>query len=200
MALPVKYRVIVADPPWETTAGPLCGPAGFEGAYRSASRPLAYPTMSLNRIAGLPVADLADDDCALFLWTINGYLPAAFDILKTWGFVYSTTLVWAKSPMGFGLGGAFGISTEFVLYARRGKPRPNHRSSGTWFHWKRAYDERRKTCHSAKPPQLQDLIETMFDGPRLEMFARSQRLGWDTWGNEAFNHVQMNSGSLTGEP
>lgn len=184
------YRTIVADPPWRTTAGPLVGAQFFAGP-KGPSRPLAYPTLSVREIAALPIADLADDDCALYLWTTNGYLHDAFHVLDAWGFDYSTTIVWTKNPMGSGLGGAWGISTEFVLYGRRGSPAENRRIPSTWWGWKRPYDKRGKPRHSAKAPQFQDLVEQVNDGPRLEMFARSQRLGWDSWGDEALNHVDL---------
>lgn len=189
-----RYGVIVADPPWETTAGPGGGKGvGFTGGD-SRSRPLAYPTMTVNEICKLRVyEDLAADDCALYLWTTNGYLPQAFNVLKAWGFAYSTTIVWTKNPMGSGLGGAWGISTEFVLYGRRGSPTERCRIPSTWWGWKRPYDKRGKPRHSAKSPAFQDLVEQIHDGPFLEMFARSQRLGWDSWGDEALEHVSIAS-------
>lgn len=190
----MRYRTIVADPPWDVKAGPLCGREGFADAYnKGASRDLAYPSMTVGQITALPVGELVADDSVLFLWVTNGYLPTGFEVLKAWGFTYSTTLVWTKRPMGFGLGGAFGISTEFILYGRRGSLAPRQRISGTWFNWTRPYDGRGKPKHSAKPPHLQDIVSFMFDGPYLELFARSQRLGWDTWGDQAFGHVDLES-------
>jgi N6-adenosine-specific RNA methylase IME4 len=115
----MRYATILADPPWDVMAGPLNGREGF-GDATGASRPLAYPSMTVEEIKALRVADVAADDAHLYLWTTNGYLPQSFDVVKAWGFRYSTTLVWAKKPMGGGLGGAYGISTEFLLYCRRG--------------------------------------------------------------------------------
>jgi N6-adenosine-specific RNA methylase IME4 len=186
----MRYRTIVADPPWKTTAGPLTGAEHFEGP-KGPSRPLPYRTMTVEQICALPVRDLAADDAALYLWTTNGYLPRAFDVVRAWGFKYSTTIVWTKNPMGSGLGGAWGLSTEFVIYARLGSPAEKCRIPSTWWGWKRPYDKRGKPRHSAKAPHMQDLVEQMHDGPYLEMFARSQRLGWDTWGDEALEHVAL---------
>jgi N6-adenosine-specific RNA methylase IME4 len=117
----MAYRCIVIDPPWpQKGAGALRGREGF-GDATGASKPMPYATMSLDAIAALPVRQLADPTgCHLYLWTTSGFLDDAFDVLRTWGFRYSTTLVWAKKPMGGGMGGDYGISTEFVLYARRG--------------------------------------------------------------------------------
>lgn len=190
------YRTIVADPPWRTSTGPAKGLGeGWSGGGDGQSRPLAYSTMTVEAISALPVRELADKDCALYLWTTNGFLHAAFHVLADWGFDYSTTLVWGKTPMGSGLGGCYGISTEFILYARKGSPLERYKQKGTGlgFGWKRVYDERGKPLHSAKPPELQDYAEAMNDGPRLEMFARRQRLGWDTWGDQALNHVEISA-------
>ena len=178
-----RYATIVADPPWKVMAGPLNGREGF-GDATGASRPLAYPSMTVEQIKALRVADVAQDDAHLYLWTTNGYLPAAFDVAKAWGFQYSTTLVWAKNLMGGGLGGAYGISTEFCLFCRRGALKTLRNVGGTWFNWKRPYDERGKPRHSAKPGEFFAMVDQVSPGPYLEIFARDQRLGWDAWGNE----------------
>ena len=96
-AVPVfceEYATIVADPPWRTMAGPLNGREGF-GDATGASRPLPYPTMTVDAIKALQVP--AANDAHLYLWTTNGYLRDAFDVARAWGFEYSTTLVWAKA-------------------------------------------------------------------------------------------------------
>lgn len=193
-----RYRTIVADPPWDVKAGPA------SGAYKvvdgtqvwnldagKKSRDLAYPPMTLADIKALPVADLAERDAHLYLWTTNGYLPHAFDVIRAWGFNYSTTIVWAKTPFGGGgLGGTWRITTEFLLHARRGSLTATDEIIGTWFHEKRPY-EGGYPKHSAKPDSFQDRIEQVSPGPYLELFARRQRLGWDTWGNEALNHIDL---------
>lgn len=186
-----RYNTIVADPPWQVGAGPLCGREGF-GDATGASRPLPYPSMSVDEIAALRVGDVAADNAHLYLWTINRYLRAAFDIVQAWGFQYSTTLVWAKNPMGGGLGGCYGISTEFVLFCRRGSLAAKEEMPSTWFNWKRPYDERGKPRHSAKPPRFMEMVETVSPGPYLELFARDARPGWDAWGNEV-NGVQLDA-------
>jgi N6-adenosine-specific RNA methylase IME4 len=128
-------------------------------------------------------------DAALYLWTTNGYLEDSYRVARAWGFKPSTMNVWAKNPMGGGLGGAFGISTEFFLYARRGSP-PETRVTGTWWNWKRHY-ENGKPAHSAKPDPFYDLVEQVSTGPFLEMFARRGRLGWDYWGDESLGTAEL---------
>jgi N6-adenosine-specific RNA methylase IME4 len=173
-----KYATIVADPPWSVDAGPVFGDA------TGASRTLAYRSMTVEQIAALRVSDVALDGAHLYLWTINRYLRDAFDIAVSWGFKYSTTLVWAKKPMGNGIGGAYGISTEFVLFCRRGKLATQRDIGTTWFDWPRPYDLRGKPNHSGKPKAFLDMVEQVSPPAYLEMFARDNRLGWDSWGNE----------------
>lgn len=153
---------------------------------------MPYATMTVDEIAALPVDRLADQaGCHLYLWTTNGFLGPAFRVLETWGFNYSTTIVWAKKPMGGGLGGNFGISTEFVLYARRGNLSALSRVTGTWFTWKRPYDHRGKPMHSAKPEGFYLMAEGVSPGPRLDMFARRIRMGWDSWGDQAPGSIEL---------
>lgn len=192
----MKYRTIVADPPWDVKAGPgggayVCDESGQQiwQQVATGSRDLAFPSMSVSEIAALRPP--AEDEAHLYLWTINHYVEDAYRVARAWGFNPSTLIVWAKNPMGGGLGGAWGITTEYVLYARRGTLTATGRVTGTWFNWKRPYDHRGKPMHSAKPEAFIDLVEQVSPGPYLEMFARRQRLGWDTWGNECFNHVEM---------
>lgn len=178
----MKYRTIVADPPWpQKGSGSLRGRHGWRDANGS-SRPMAYQTMTVDEIADLPVSDLAAPDAHLYLWTTNGFLPAAFDVMRAWGFRYSTTLVWAKAPMGGGLGGCYGIATEYVIFGRRGQLPALGKIPRTWFDWKRPYLEGR---HSAKPPEMYEMVEAVSPAPRLELFARRSRPGWHSWGDEA---------------
>lgn len=180
----MTYQTIVADPPWpQKGAGALRGREGWHDST-GASKEMPYSTMSLDDIKAMPVGDLADA-AHLYLWTTNGFLDDAFDVMRSWGFSYSTLLVWAKNPMGGGLGGAYGISTEYVLFGRKGTLPALSKVRGTWFNWKRPYDERGKPKHSAKPPEFFDMVETVSPGPRVELFARSARQGWDVWGDQA---------------
>lgn len=181
-----RYHTIVADPPWDVRRLSSPGSKAFgAGGSPIVSVPLAYPTMSVQEIASLPVSDKADDDAHLYVWTINRYVEDTYAIAREWGFDPKNLLVWAKTPMGLGPGGAFSITTEYVLFARRGRDVVRRRSDTTWWNWRRA-------AHSAKPEAFLDLVEQVSPGPYLELFARRQRLGWDTWGNEALCHVDLN--------
>jgi N6-adenosine-specific RNA methylase IME4 len=187
-----EHQTIVADPPWTVKAGRGLMAEGFVGGKRSA-RPLAYPSMSVEEIAALPVASLGTPDAHLYLWTINRYVEDAFSVARAWGFEYSTLLTWCKKPMGGGLGGAWGISTEFVLFARRGSLPAIGKVTGTAFHHKRPYDERGKPKHSAKPPEFLGEVEQASPGPYLELFSRETkpRMGWDYAGDGSLGTVRV---------
>ena len=180
----MKYRTIVADPPWHVGAGP-------DWASNGRSRPLVYPTLSVEAIADLPVRSLADDRAHLYLWTINAYIEQAYWIVRQWGFRPSTLLTWCKRPNGLGLGGTYSLTTEHVLFAWRGQCDALAREDSTWWLWKRGR-------HSAKPEAFLDMVERVSPAPRLELFARRNRLGWDTWGNEALNHLACDPWPETG--
>jgi N6-adenosine-specific RNA methylase IME4 len=173
-----RYRTILADPPWKTTTGP-------QWSYRdNGNHPLAYATMTMDQIKALPVGEIAADQAHLFLWVTNRLIRQAYDVVEAWGFRPSVLLTWAKNPMGMGLGDAFGITTEHVLFAHRGGLRPLRRVPTTWWNWKRGR-------HSQKPEAFQDIVETVSPGPYLEMFARRKRPGWDVWGNEVESDVDI---------
>jgi N6-adenosine-specific RNA methylase IME4 len=189
----VSYATIVADPPWpQKGAGPLVGREGFGGAT-GASKPMPYKTMTIADIAAMDIKAIAADNAHLYLWTTNQFLKDAFDVMCAWGFKYSTTLVWAKAPMGGGLGGCYGIATEYILFGRRGTLPALGRVGRNHFNWKRPYDERGKPMHSVKPPEFFDMVETISPAPRLELFARRSRPGWSAWGDEAPESIEWAS-------
>lgn len=108
----MKYRTIVADPPWDVGAFTEWGEGKGLIAW-------PYPAMSLEDIKALPVKDWAGPDCHLYLWTVNEFLQDSFDVARAWGFVPSATLVWCKSPRGLGPGGNYASNVEFCLFCRR---------------------------------------------------------------------------------
>lgn len=153
-------------------------------------RPISYRTLSVAEIAALPVRDLAaSDGCHLYLWTTNRYLPEAFGILTGWGFRYSQTLVWAKTPMGLGPGGTFAQNAEFCLFGRRGSLKHCQRLDSVWFNWPR----QGMGTHSKKPEHFIDMVESVSPGPYVELFSRRHRMGWDVWGDESANTATLRS-------
>lgn len=181
----MKYRTIVADPPWDIMRLESPGAEGFGTQPQVLhSVRLSYPTMTVDEIAELPVPDLAEDDAHLYPWTVNARIEGAYRIARAWGFVPKTLLTWAKAPMGLGPGGAFSQTTEHILFARCGRDVRLRRIDTTWWMWPRGE-------YSVKPEAFLDVVESVSPPPRLELFARRNRLGWHTWGNEALEHVRL---------
>lgn len=181
-----KYRVIYADPPWhfQTWAGARKSGAGI--ACR-ASKP-AYNTMVDEDIAALPVAGLAASDSVLIMWTCWPVLHRSFAILAAWGFEYKTlAFIWVKGaalPLfpddaraTMGLGYWTRANSEPCLLATRGKPKRVNADVHQVI-----LDRRRE--HSRKPDCVYDRIERLVEGPYVELFARTTRRGWDSWGNQ----------------
>jgi N6-adenosine-specific RNA methylase IME4 len=179
----VKYRTIVADPPWDYGSDKCRSNAGrTEVTYL----PLPYPVMTTEDICALPVLDLADADCRLFLWTTNRHLHAAFHVAEAWGFDYRQMLVWQKTK-STPIGSVAPTRAEFMLVCRRGHPEHIGRFPSSVI-------TAAPGQHSQKPAVFMDFVEQVSPGPYLELFARRQRLGWDTWGNEALCHVELEAG------
>lgn len=179
----MTYRTIVADPPWryKTTMAVTGNAPGRVRQHGRSGASMEYATMSVAEIAALPVADLRDAAGAhLYLWTTNTHVEHAWTVARAWGFTPKTLLTWCKRPKGMIGFGAFSGSTEFILFATSG-PRAVHvgRWHTTWFEWPRTLR------HSAKPTAFFDVVERVSPAPRLEMFARGPRIGWDVWGDES---------------
>jgi N6-adenosine-specific RNA methylase IME4 len=163
-------RTIVADPPWPFRDR-LPGPG--RGAVRH------YPSMTLEALSALPVGSRAAADAHLYVWCTNTHLREGLDLVAAWGFRYKTMLTWIKTGR-LGMGHYYRGNTEHVLFAARGRlPVLRHDLQNH-------FTAPASGQHSAKPEAFYDLVELMSPAPRLELFARRQRLGWDTWGNECF--------------
>ena len=164
-----KYDVIYADPPWKVKK--------IKRKVRpNQGEELDYPTMELEEIKELPVGDLANENCCLFLWTTHAYLPKAFEVMESWGFKYQRTVTWDKRN-GMCLFG-FHHRTEFLLFGYKGKidMYPRRKAFPTMV-------EGKSEKHSSKPQIFRDLISP-FGEEKIELFARENPEGWDAWGNE----------------
>jgi len=179
------YKTILIDPPWQYgTWGSGSDKALVQGDANK-PQPLPYSYMTVEKIKLLPIVSLANENCELYLWTTQKYLPDSFEVLKAWGFKYCQILTWCKKPMGKGQGGIYTPTTEFLILARRGKMPKVERIDTTW------WEVKRQNKHSKKPEFFQDLIETVSEAPRLEMFARRYRMGWHVWGNEVESDISL---------
>ena len=189
----MRYRTILADPPWPiswtggtTAAGPS---SGSTRTYRK--RPLPYEVMSIEDICDLPIEGLAEDDAHLFMWTTDQFLldGSAKRVVEAWGFALMPPMVvWHKPSAG--LGRIFRNAHEVMVIGRRGNARLNEISERTVHAWQQVYENGAKV-HSAKPDGAMDLVEALSIGPRIELFSRRARLGWDTWGDQSLGHVEL---------
>jgi N6-adenosine-specific RNA methylase IME4 len=167
-----RYRCLVIDPPW-----PISQIARYDRPGQGAH--LEYPTLRLDEIAGLPVPRLADErGCHVYLWIVHRYLAEGLRLLDGWGARYECQLTWVK-PSGFPVFGSWMRTTEHVLFARFGDGLPLCR------HGLKLNFEARQTRHSEKPDVFYDRVRAATPGPRLDMFARQRRDGFDAWGAEA---------------
>jgi N6-adenosine-specific RNA methylase IME4 len=171
-----KYKTILADPPWDI------GEMRMKKSRPNAELP--YPRMKTQAIKDLDVKSLADENCNLFLWTTHTFLPDAFEVIKSWGFKYHCLLTWDKTN-GIPCWG-FKRKTEFVLYGYRGKITVNQ--TGKFIH---TLFTEKLTTHSKKPNIFYEILESNTPEPRIELFARNKRNGWDTWGNELQNDIEL---------
>ena len=164
-----EYQIIVADPPWRFASNSKARPG--KNAMRH------YECMGVAAICKLTVP--AAKDAVLFLWATAPFLAHAMDALRAWGFVYKSNMVWDKEKIATG----YWVRNEHehCLIGRRGKfptPPPGLR--------RRSIIRGGRREHSRKPDELQEWIDQAWPiGPRLEMFARQRREGWDQFGNEA---------------
>lgn len=168
-----SYKCILADPPWDLQQ------IGKRGAVQH------YDLMSLERIKGMPVADLAADDAHLWLWVTNATLRPGYDVADAWGFTVRSVLTWIKPRLG--LGNYLRNSTEHLLFATRGKAPVQYRAQPTWM-FAPLQD------HSHKPEEQYAVIERISPGPYLELFARRRppsRADWHVWGNQIRSDVAI---------
>ncbi len=176
------FGAILADPPWrfQNRTGKVAP------EHRRLSR---YPTMSLEEICGLPVADHAKDRSHLYLWVPNALLRYGFEVLDAWGFEYKAQIIWSKirkdgGPDGRGVGYYFRNVTENLLFGVKGRLRtesPGRRQVNII--------SSRKREHSRKPDEAYEIIESCSKGPYLELFARAPRKHWLQWGNEVETYL-----------
>ncbi len=150
-----------------------------------------YGTMGTEEICQLPVADISDEPSHLYLWVPNALLPDGLKVMEAWGFTYKSNLVWRKirkdgGSDGRGVGFYFRNVTELILFGTRGK---NARTLGPG-RSQVNYLESRKREHSRKPDEQYGIIESCSFEPRIELFSRGTRPGWEVWGNQADEEYQ----------
>ena len=175
-----KYVAVYADPPWRFAN------KGVKGAAEH-----HYPTMSIDEICTLPVANIAAPDSALFLWAPFAMLPEALRVITAWGFSFrGVAFVWLKQnrvakTWFFGLGFWTRGNAEICLLATRGRPKRQDKGVHQFII---APIEK----HSKKPDEAREkIVRLMGDLPRVELFARQATPGWAVWGNEVDSDISL---------
>jgi len=188
-----KYNIIYADPAWSYDDKSL-NRGGAERHYR---------TMDIEDIKALPINEIADDDSILFMWATFPKLQEGLDVIKAWGFNFKTIgFTWIKTNKRFnknqisfmplesldvfwGMGRWTRINTEICLIGTKGKPQRENADVHSV-----VVSEIQK--HSKKPNEIRDMIIRLCgDLPRVELFARNETEGWDSWGNEVDNSITI---------
>ena len=193
-----KYQIIYADPPWSFGGG-IRSSKKIDGKYQRYTPDTTvgdgrYNTMPDEDIVKLPIKDLADNDCVLFMWFCETKLPLALRVMESWGFKYvNIAFIWNKKEKSGKdvcyYGGWTMRGSEMVMLGVKGKIHSKIVS-----HKVRQKTEaiRDKRFHSRKPQEIKDkIIELMGDLPRIELFARQKTEGWDVWGNEVESDIDI---------
>jgi len=162
-----KYQTIVIDPPWPVKK--------ILRDERPNQAEFNYPTMSIQEITKFDISSLAHDNCHIYLWTTHKFLPLCFDILIEWGFKYQCLLTWIKNvgmtPF------SWMYSTEHCLFGRKGNLPLLQMGKRLDFNAK-------VREHSRKPEIFYELVKEVSPEPRIDIFSREKREGFDQYGNE----------------
>lgn len=178
---PARYQAIAIDPPWKFK----------RRSMKNANRMPPYPTMTFSEIKDMPVQSLAAKDCFLFLWTTGPHLLESIEIMKAWGFQYSSlAFVWVKTnptaghlfydrkSFHVGMGYTTRKNAEYCLLGRRGRPKRQSKSVHELI-----ISPRRE--HSRKPDEFYERVREFCSGPRVDIFSRQDFEGFQAWGNQA---------------
>lgn len=171
---PASYDLICADPPWDFRLW------SSKGEEKSAQA--HYKTMSIDDIKELPVSELAAPDCLLWMWATAPMLPQAIDVMAAWGFRYVSMGGWHKTTVNdktaFGTGYVLRSALEPFLIGKIGDPKTTRSVRNVVVGKVRE--------HSRKPEEGFAAAEQLIPGARrLELFSRTNRDGWDAWGDQA---------------
>ena len=173
-----KYNIIYADPPWRYKQKQMNFQNYDKGKKYSNDVTEHYSTMSLQELEELPISNIADNNCLLYMWATSPNLDIAIELGKSWGFEFKTiAFVWDKQRTNYGF---YTLSQcEICLVFKKGKI-PKRKVTNI-----KQFLSQKLGKHSEKPKEIRERIDAMYYYlPRIELFARQQADGWDYWGNE----------------
>lgn len=176
-----KYQIIYADPPWK-----------YKGEMMNSSVTDHYQWASLEDICSIPIKDISDNNCILFMWVTMPKLNEFMRVVNAWGFEYkSCAFVWVKmnskatDTYFMGQGRWTRANPEICILATKGNPK--RISAGV-----RQLVVSPIREHSQKPEEVKDrILQLVGDLPRIELFARQKTEGWDVWGNEVESDISL---------
>ena len=182
----MKYDIIYSDPPWQY---------GSRGARSGQFADLDYPTMSIKELKELPVKNIVADNAALFMWVTSPFIDKAPEVANAWGFDHYVRVdkVWVKKTVNgarHAVCGPWGMTdAEFILLFTRGSICGQQRERNQPTVVEAVYPG----MHSKKPDLFRDMITRRFPSSmsRLEMFARVETPGWQVFGNQVDNSVEI---------
>ena len=186
------YRVILADPPWKFGSRLRNGTPKANGTKNTRFYHVPYPEMTTKEICAMPIKDICEKDAALFIWTTDAHIPDCLEVIKAWGFKYSTVaFVWVKKEKSgvtsCHVGHWTNKSSEICFIATRGRMSKYIQSRKV-----RQLIEACRDKHSRKPSESHERIEMLFgDVSKVELFARSHRAGWDVFGNQVEGSIHL---------
>lgn len=147
--------------------------------------------MGIEELCALPVSEITEKDCVLFLWATFPQLKEALQLIKAWGFTYKTVaFVWLKTNKKaltwfYGLGFWTRGNAEICLLATKGHPKRQAKNVHQLI-------VSPIEAHSKKPEEARKkIVALMGDIPRIELFARKESPGWDIWGNEVKSNITL---------
>jgi site-specific DNA-methyltransferase (adenine-specific) len=182
-----RWNIIYADPAWPYNSKSPTTAKRPSAMGISLTPDYYYPTMPLEEIKALPVARISEPDSVCFLWATNPLIREALEVLEVWGFKYTTMVTWHKTNSK-GMGYWFRGFTEHLLFGKKGNVKSFHAQIPN-------IQAHKFIRHSQKPDLFRKLIEkataSMPNPRRIELFARERHEGWDVWGNQLPQEVQM---------
>ena len=188
-----KYKLLLADPPWAFRTF-----SNKNGQVPQRKAKQHYDVMTIDELKALPVDRVAEKDCVLLMWIVDAHLKEALDLAEAWGFTYKTLAFhWFKTKIG--LGHWTRKDSEFCYAFTKGDVNAetliDESSAESCLLFTRGKPKRKSAAvrqtivaprreHSRKPDEAYERIEALVDGPYLELFSRTNREGWTSWGNQ----------------